>query len=348
MRALGGRWLLVVLPGMLVAFLLAAAARAQSSGNTLRTGEPTPAAPPTTRQPARVVAPAAAPPATLPRRFTEYEVWGDDVRTEVPSHNPLRQAQLTEELPAPKAPRNLGPTPQQALSEEEWAALGPHRGPHDPWTEDVPHVYPWFAHTDPNDPHRSIGWGEPLVGTSWRNRPWYVGGFIGGIFNGDLIVGHVQQNNTALGGARLGYDFDHYWGVEARFGYSNPFITQPDGTPLGVSRNYLADVELLYYPWGDSRWRPYFTIGLGLATFRFTDDLNHVIHESLLSMPMGVGLKYYYSPWCTIRFDVVENFAYGSHTLENQANFSLMGGVEYRFGGRRPSYFPWHGNTVGW
>ena len=187
-----------------------------------------------------------------------------------------------------------------------------------------------------------------MVGTSWRNRPWYLGAFIGPVFNGDLIAGHVEQNNTALGGVRLGFDFDHYWGIEARFGYANPHISEPDGTPLGVSRNYLADVELLYYPWGDSRWRPYFTVGLGAATFRFTDDQDRVIHESLLSFPLGVGLKYFYSPWFTIRLEMMENLAFGSHTLDNQANFSFLAGVEYRFGGRRPSYFPWHGNTAGW
>ncbi len=323
----------VAFAGMLLAALAPGGARAQSLGNLLRSETDSPAP--------RV---ARSQPAAAPRRFTEAEVWGDDVRQSLqPGRNPLRQVQLTEDLPPP-----AGPTPQQALAQEEWSAVGPHA----PYAEDPTQngflSHAWFVHTDPNDPHRAIGWGEPLVGTSWRNRPWYIGGFIGGIFNGDLIAGHVEQNNTALGGARLGFDFDHYWGIEGRFGYANPFITQPDGTPLGVSRNYLADVELLYYPWGDSHWRPYITAGLGQATFRFTDDQNRVVHESLLSLPLGVGLKYFYSPWFTLRFDLVENFAFGSHTLDNQANLSLMAGVEYRFGGRRPSYFPWHGNTAGW
>ena len=99
---------------------------------------------------------------------------------------------------------------------------------------------------------------------------------------------------------------------------------------------------------GDSCWRPYLTIGLGQATFRFMDDQCRSIHESLLSMPFGCGLKYFYSPNTTVRFDLVENFAFGSHTIENQANFSLMAAVEFRFGGRKPSDHPWHGNTVGW
>jgi Outer membrane protein beta-barrel domain len=348
MHADGEQWRRgLAMVGTLCALLMATAANAQSSALPRRvqaSAEPAARLEPTRPRPQ---VPPARPSSTSPRRFTDYDIWGDEsAANPQPGLNPLRQAAFHEELPRPAEL-----TPGQALRENHWNPSGP-RGDHgnqaeDPWQETL-FAHGWFVHTDPNDPHRSIGWGEPLVGTSWRNRPWYLGAFIGGIFNGDLIAGHVQQNNTALGGIRLGYDFDHYWGVEGRFAYANPHITLADDTPLGVSRNYLADVELLYYPWGDSRWRPYLTLGLGQATFRFTDDQGHVIHESLLSMPLGGGLKYYHSPWLTIRFDLLENIAFGSHTLDNQANLSLMAAVEYRFGGRRPSYFPWHGNTAGW
>lgn len=350
MRACGLKWRCsVAMAGTLCALLLATAADAQTAANPLRKL--------TIQEPARLepekpkprLAPAKAAPST-PRRFTDYEVWGDEPPTNLrPGINPLRQVQHSEELPRPAAP-----TPQQALRANGWDGMGNGESSvnmydesADPWHNTL-FSHGWFVHTDPNDPHRAIGWGEPLVGTSWRNRPWYVGAFLGGIFNGDLISGHVRQNNSALAGIRFGHDFDHYWGIEGRFGYSNPHLTQPDGTPQGVSRNYLADVELLYYPWGDSTWRPYLTIGLGQATFRFTDDQNRSIHESLLSMPIGCGFKYFHSPQTTIRFDLVENFAFGSHTIDNQANLSLMAAVEFHFGGRRPSYFPWHGNTVGW
>lgn len=347
MRAIGWKWQGGMAMVTLCALLLAVPAlRAQPGSNPLRNNPPAAAplvAPPKASQSAPPAS-ASSSPAPLPRRFTEYDIWGENDAQSAPGGlNPLHQLQMAEEFPTPAAL-----TPQQAISEEEWATLGPKNGAAQNHALGDFFSHAWFIHTDPNDPHRSIGWGEPLVGTSWRNRPWYLGAFIGGIFNGDLISGHVEQSNTALAGARLGYDFDHYWGLEARFGYSNPYLSQPDGIRLGVSRNYLTDLELLYYPWGDSRWRPYITCGVGMATFRFTDDRNRVIHESLLSVPLGVGLKYYYAPWFTFRFDLVDNFAFGSRTLDNQANVSLMAGVEYRFGGPRPSYFPWHGNTVGW
>jgi len=342
MRACGEQWRrTMALAGTLCALLLASAAHAQAP-NPLRTStSPSPAARVEPVQPTPRV-PPARPATSSPRRFTDYDVWGDEASANLqPGLNPLRQVQHSEELP-----RAAAQTPEQALRENNWANLGPHGayGEHPPGYDDPSQgglfSHGWFVHTDPNDPHRSIGWGEPLVGTSWRNRPWYVGAFIGGIFNGDLIADHVRQNNSALAGIRLGFDFDHYWGMEGRFGYSNPHITLADGTPIGVSRNYLADVELLYYPWGDSCWRPYVSMGLGQATFRFTDDQSRVIHESLLSMPLSVGFKYFHSPWMSIRFDLTDNIGFGSNTLDNQGNFSIMAGVEYRFGGRRPSYFP--------
>src|SRR5439155_10987161 len=50
-----------------------------------------------------------------------------------------------------------------------------------PWFDE-----PWFAHGDPNDPQRHIGLGQPLSGTSWRNRPIFFGMFVGGVMMDDL------------------------------------------------------------------------------------------------------------------------------------------------------------------
>ena len=75
---------------------------------------------------------------------------------------------------------------------------------------------PWFAHEDPNDPLRHIGLGQPLIGTSWRNRPLYFGTFVGGILMDDIQSHKIYQNDTAFIGLRIGYDFDHFWGMEMR------------------------------------------------------------------------------------------------------------------------------------
>jgi hypothetical protein len=208
---------------------------------------------------------------------------------------------------------------------------------------------PWFAHSDPNDPHRHIGLGQPLIGTSWRNRPWFFGTFVGGVLMDDLISNRVYQNDTPLVGLRLGYDFDHFWGMEFRWAFANPELTNGAGVPLAdPSRDYFADVSLAYFPFGDARWRPYFSAGLGFQTFRFNDDLGQRISESMLSVPLGVGVKYFYGPWFSLRFDLYDNLGIGNARVSGMHNFSLMAGAEFRFGGRRQSYFPWHNNTSYW
>lgn len=201
---------------------------------------------------------------------------------------------------------------------------------------------PWLTHRDPNDPHRHVGLGQPLEGTSWRNRPWFAGAFFGGAFHGDL-TDNVRQNNGSLMGLRLGWDLDHYYGIEGRYAFSNPQIMDAGGSSLGDSHDYLMDVSALYYPLGDARWRPYFGLGVGLATYRFRDESDERIHDSAVNVPISVGIKYFYSPHFTLRLDAVDNITFGSDNLDAMNNFFLLGSVEYRFGGRRPSYFPWHG-----
>jgi hypothetical protein len=208
---------------------------------------------------------------------------------------------------------------------------------------------PWFPHSDPNDPHRHVGLGQPLVGTSWRNRPWFFGTLVGGVMMDDLVPNRVYQNDTTLLGVRLGYDFDHFWGLETRWAYARPDLADGSGVRLpGAGQDYFTDVSLVVYPFGDARWRPYFLAGLGFQSFRFNDDRGHRISELTFEMPLGCGVKYFYGPWFSLRFDLVDNLSLGNSRLSGMNNVSLMMGGEFRFGGRRPSYFPWHSNTAYW
>ena len=45
----------------------------------------------------------------------------------------------------------------------------------------------------------------------------------------------------------------------------------------------MWDLDLLYYPWGDTQWRPYLLIGLGTARVDFIDRLSVTVDE-LVSM----------------------------------------------------------------
>lgn len=210
-------------------------------------------------------------------------------------------------------------------------------------------VEPWFSHSDPNDPARHVGIGQPLIGTSWRNRPLFFGTFVGGIMMDDLLPNRIYQNDTTFVGARLGFDFDHYWGIEGRWAFARPDLEDSLGAPLfPASRDNFGDVSLVVYPLGDARWRPYLSMGLGFTTFRFNDEAGQRISEAAVTVPLGFGVKYFYSPWFTLRFDFTDNLTLGNDRVSGMHNVSLMAGAEFRFGGRRPSYFPWHNNTAYW
>jgi hypothetical protein len=280
-----------------------------------------------------------------------------------PLPSPLRRSPAEPELTSPSTPRGEssiltpqsqiitndpyagwpGEAPaQQHYAQQHYLPRNGHHAAHEPRD-------PWFANNDPNDPDRHTGWGDPLTGTSWLNRPWYWGVFIGGLLADDLVEGHVEQANAPILGLRLGHDFDHFWGWEARYAFARTELFDGAGDPIAEpARDYFVDVNLLYYPFGDSRWRPYLLAGVGFANFRFEDDAGHFIDDTALTIPLGFGLKHYYSPWFTLRFDFVDTISMSTGQLDAMNNFSLMAGAEFRFGGTRPSYFPWTGNTSYW
>lgn len=196
-------------------------------------------------------------------------------------------------------------------------------------------------HPDPDDPERHIGRGEPLVGTSWLNRPLYAGWILGGLFGGELIRGRVDQGSGAYGGYHVGSDFDHYWGLEGRFGFSNVDLSLDGVGADRTSRDWFVDANLLYYPWGDAYWRPYLSLGLGLADFTFFDDQGQRVGETLVQIPLGLGVKCNFQRWLALRAGLTDNLAFGGGTVSAVQNVSLTFGVEVRFGGGKISYYPW-------
>ena len=217
-----------------------------------------------------------------------------------------------------------------------------------PTVPDVLRPAHWF-HSDPSDPARSTGIGKPLKGTSWRNRPLHIGWMFGGLIGDRLVEGVIDQEAALFGGYRLGWDFDHYWGTELRFAFAEPEMIDLQGAtslPTGIDKFW--DLNLLYYPWGDAKWRPFASIGVGFANFRFEDANQVLVDDSLLTIPMGVGVKYFYRPWLALRTSLMDNLSIGSQGLDTMHNLSLSFGVEVHFGGPRNTYFPYHGGGMIW
>jgi hypothetical protein len=255
--------------------------------------------------------------------------------------DPLRG--LDAAPPKSRDPNSSGA--MQSPSGEVW----PNGDVVQPWLGEAPHYVdkPAFGHRfwlplwgRLADDGRHRGFGDPLEGTSWLNRPYSFGVFTGGAFGGTLIENSIDQRGGLLSGVRLGIDMHHYWGVETRWAFSRADLIYVQTGGVSITDDMYLDANLLYYPWGDAHWRPYASLGLGLARFEYTDTQAVQVVETLATMPIGVGLKYYLQNWLTLRFDVHDNLAFGARDFSTFNNFSFTGGVEMRFGGRRTSYYP--------
>ena len=204
-----------------------------------------------------------------------------------------------------------------------------------------------FRHSSTHGRH--IGRGLPLEGTSWKNRPYHVDWFSGPLLGDDLISSRVGQDNELFGGFRIGWDFDYYWGLEARFGWSNPNVQF--STPLPESENgsyFVSDVDLVYYPWGDSKIRPYMLLGAGMARISFVDDAARNYNTTLFTMPFGGGIQFRQSRWLVWRLEVLDNLSYGADGVDTMHNISLTAGMELRFGSHPASYWPWQSSRSAW
>ncbi|MBN1854799.1 MAG: hypothetical protein JW829_18850 [Pirellulales bacterium] len=196
---------------------------------------------------------------------------------------------------------------------------------------------------------RGMGRGEPLEGTSWLNRPYHLGWFAGSMWGDNMHKHQVDQHNTFFGGYQLGWDFDHYWGTQIRLGMASPELQNLTQTQYHRSgRITLLDADLLYYPWGDSRIRPYVLCGIGSGRFDFRDELGSRQIDTAVILPFGIGIKHHYRRWLSLRLEVLDNLAFASTDIPTMHNLSLAAGVEIHFGGHPRSYWPWNPSRHIW
>ena len=73
-------------------------------------------------------------------------------------------------------------------------------------------------------------------------------------------------------------------------------------------------MSVLYYPWGDSRWRPYATIGMGVTSVDFIDRFSTVYQDAFFTLPFGIGVKYLHSDCLDFRLEMVDHMAIGGGT----------------------------------
>ncbi|MBI3467214.1 MAG: hypothetical protein HY000_29730, partial [Planctomycetes bacterium] len=183
---------------------------------------------------------------------------------------------------------------------------------------------------------------RPLESAGWLYRPLSASIFTGVVFGDNLISGRVDQDSGIVGGLRFGWDLEPDWGIETRFAMGTiEIIDQRSAEQLQENDPILWDTSLLYYPWGETRWRPFLTFGAGLAHHSFVDDQGQQLNSLVFGLPFGVGLKYRLTDRLAARGEFVDNFTFAGSGIESMHNLTLTAGLELRFGGRRMSYFPW-------
>ncbi len=272
---------------------------------------------------------------------------------------------------APMPPQRGGPSQGVVVPEPELSPLSPRPVPH---ASLPPSSNPESPDRFFNLPEqqRFLGPGHPLIQESWKNRPFSLGSFVGLAQGGDLIDNWIRQDQGLIGGARLGWDFDDYWGCEMRVAIASMEIVDSQlakdaqraaDDAAGLSPNDRSrrrfdgrrdnevcfwDVSVLYYPWGDAQWRPFFLLGFGSADFEYVDRLSTLWADTVFELPIGIGVKYRQNECLAVRLELMDNIVFGGDSMEDMHILTLTAGAELRFGGSRCAYWPWNPGRHYW
>ena len=177
---------------------------------------------------------------------------------------------------------------------------------------------------------------QPFQSESWLYRPTSAGWFMGI---------ETTRDSGFFAGYRFGWDRSHFWGWEMRFAL---------GSDTTYDTQFFWDVDLIYYPLGDTAWRPYVLFGLGTAQIQYTDGSSTRFNKVVLGVIPAVGLKVRCTDWLALRLECSDNIAFGEVAFGDPAEFgtlhsiSVTAGVEIRFGGSRKAYWPWNPSKHYW
>jgi hypothetical protein len=336
-----------------LAVLLSAAVRAQSDRTVAAANSPLNDAQPipTNSSPAdRFAAVAAAAQTDLPRTSnrprkrsvleSSTSRWLDEEATGPPAGTASPQTLLSDSLsseyrgPAPEVmPDDVtlpaGPSPTLSPSD-----LGPAAPGH------------FFDRVPRFGPAR-----QPMLRESWQFRPFNISVFEGALFATPPIRPEFHSGVGFFTGFRVGWDFSTHFGGETRFGFSKIYLFDSARTAeVGYQKLFYFDSNLLIYPWGDTRWRPFFSIGGGLADVLIVSNTAGTLHPGAFNLPFGGGIKYRYGSRVAFRADIRDNLTIsGGGGMRTLNNLEVLGGIEFHFGGgERRSYWPWNPSRHWW
>jgi hypothetical protein len=196
---------------------------------------------------------------------------------------------------------------------------------------------------------RNAGMGTPLVGTSWLNRPYYFGVDLGTVWEMDRVQSDVSRDTDMYGGIYGGWDWDYYWGTELAIQRATPELIDEHvpNAPRG-DRMMIYSASMMYYPWGDSFFRPYWRVGIGEMDIDYPMDNGLRRDESLWTFPIGIGIKYPVRRWLAARAELTDELGLGNSGVATQHDLTLTLALEWRFGAHPRSYWPWNPSRHIW
>jgi hypothetical protein len=182
-----------------------------------------------------------------------------------------------------------------------------------------------------------------MQGTSWLNRPFYIGAAAGGLFMTNGPNQNIRGDNDLVALINAGWEWDYYWGLEWRVARATPeLINDSQPTAVRNDRWVLTDLSLIYFPTGDTVVRPYARLGVGWTEIDFPDDSGGRHEASPFTMPFGIGVKWPFRRWLAGRVELTDNLAFADDGSDTLNNLTLTLGLEYRWGVKPKSYWPWY------
>jgi hypothetical protein len=289
----------------------------------------------------------------------QSDVLAVENRSAIPSKPEQPDAEVPEELSLPEEVANDPATwPPDEAPPDEHPLLWP---PHDQGGESAGNAVPpeqaksffsklkWLGLRHSSTSGRNAGLGIPLVGTSWLNRSYYFGADIGTVWLTRPITNGLTTDIDTFGGIFGGCDWDYYWGTELSVNRATPEIINKNARDADRGDRLMEfTTSLMYYPWGDSVFRPYWRLGVGATDIDYPTDRGDRRDESLWTFPIGIGLKYPFRRWLAARAEFADQLALGNHGVATQHDLTLTFGLEWRFGVHPQSYWPWNPSRHIW
>jgi hypothetical protein len=170
--------------------------------------------------------------------------------------------------------------------------------------------------------------GDLVDDTHWLRRPWSAG-LLFGTMDGDELGDGVDQSSDWFYGLRVGNDFAPRWGWEFRSAFFSPDLVYA-GQPgrQGIAHDWFLDMSVVHYPWGDTRIRPFWSVGLGAMQVKFDSETTRDVSEWMLDAPIAIGCKYFARPWLALRCEGGDTICLGAENIDVGQNWFFSVGAE--------------------